>query len=97
VAIKPESITKRIPPARKRPKKRTEKKPPAPVTLSSDELLEYKVRMIIFATARDAYALWTRTIKTKYKVDQGAILDIHPGTGELRIRKTVAESVQSDG
>lgn len=97
MAIKPESITKRIPPATRKASKKKTSKRAAPVTLTSDELLEYKTRMILFATARDAYALWTRTIKNKYKVDQGAILDIHSGTGELRIRKTVAESVESDG
>jgi hypothetical protein len=96
VAIQPESITKQIPAARKRSKRKTAK-PAAPATLSPDELLEYKVRMIIFATARDSYALWVRQIKTKYNVDQGAVLDIHSSTGELRIRKTVSESVKSDG
>jgi hypothetical protein len=93
-----EFVEKTIPPARKaRRTKKTNGKPAHPATLTADELLEYKVRMIMFATVRDAYAMWVRAVKNKYKIDQQAVLDIEAGTGKLYVRKQAREAVQADG
>jgi hypothetical protein len=92
---KVETIKKRIPPMEKVAKRKPKQVQPA--TLTADELLEYKVRMVLFSTVRDAYALWVRQVKAKYKIDQTAVLDIDGETGKLYIRKPAREAVQADG
>jgi len=68
--------------------------PPVGATLTADELLDYKVRMIQHATARDALVLWTRGIKLKYKIDQDSVLDIDPKTGTLYTRQQQRQAVK---
>lgn len=87
--IPPAEAPKKVPKARK-PK---QEKPAQPATLTAGELLEYKVRMIMFATARDAYALWVRSVKLKYKIDQQSVLDIDKDTGKLYVRQQKREPV----
>ncbi len=88
-----EVIRKTIRPASRR--RKAKQRPKKVAILTPEELLEYKVRTIMFATLRDAYALWTRQVKAKYGIDQASVLEIDPGSGQLRVRKTVAEPVTS--
>ena len=85
-----EVIRRTIPPAR-------EAEPERLATLTADEMLEHKIRTVMVTTARDAYVLWVRAIKAKYKIDQQSVLEIDPATGQLRLRKTVTEGVTVNG
>jgi len=79
---------------RKKPALVAEMPPSGGATLTADELLDYKVRMIQHATARDALVVWTRGIKLKYKIDQDSVLDIDPKTGTLYTRQQQRQAVK---